>query len=138
MRAQRTTWTGKDASWKGEFTGASLGSETSVIFTRLSRPGSGPGLHRHPYTETFIVQMGTVIFFDGCDQIEASAGDIIVIPQGTPHRFVAKSERVEMIDIHASSRFITEWLDEEVDKSERDFPRDVFRNGRKARRIRDG
>jgi quercetin dioxygenase-like cupin family protein len=112
MRAQRTTWTVEEASWHGEFAGGSLGSDTSIIFTRLDQPGSGPVLHRHPYSETFIVQRGTVVFFDGIAEIEASAGEIIVIPPGTPHRFAAKSGTVEMIDIHASGRFITEWLED--------------------------
>lgn len=110
MRARHMIWKTADSPWHGEFDGTSLGSEISIIFTRLDRVGCGPDLHRHPYSETFIVRQGTVIFFDGTTEIEASAGEIVVIPPGTPHRFAAKTGAVEMIDIHASGRFVTEWL----------------------------
>jgi hypothetical protein len=34
----------------------------------------------------------------------------VVVPAGIAHGFTGKSGRVEMIDIHASPRFNTEWL----------------------------
>ena len=112
MRDADTTWSAEDAGWQGEFRGTDFGSDVSIVFTRLDRPGGGPGLHRHPYTETFIVRRGSVLFSDGTTSFEANAGDIVVVPPGRPHRFSAKSDAVEMIDIHASSRFVTEWLSE--------------------------
>lgn len=96
----------------GEFQGLGFGSQVSIIFTCLDRPGGGPALHRHPYSETFIVRKGTVTFSDGISSFEASAGEIVVVPPGAPHRFTGKSDEVEMIDIHASPSFITEWLAE--------------------------
>jgi mannose-6-phosphate isomerase-like protein (cupin superfamily) len=100
------------AQLAGEFQGHGLGSDVSIIFTQLDHPGGGPALHRHPYSETFIVRRGTVIFSDGSTTLEAAAGQIVVVPPLTPHRFTGKTDVAEMIDIHASPRFITEWLSE--------------------------
>jgi quercetin dioxygenase-like cupin family protein len=102
MTARRIAWTQDQALWRGELQGAEFGSEVSIIFNRIDRPGEGPELHRHPYSETFIVRRGTVVFSGGMSTFEASAGEIVVVPAGVPHRFTCKSEQVEMVDIHAS------------------------------------
>jgi mannose-6-phosphate isomerase-like protein (cupin superfamily) len=40
-------------------------------------------------------------------------GQIIVVPPETPHKFVNIGEGpLRQIDIHASKRFITEWLED--------------------------
>ena len=76
-------------------------------------PGSGPKLHKHPYEEVFVVQEGTVTFTAGDDVIEASGGQVVVVPAGVPHKFVnSGAGRLRQVDIHASSRFITEWLED--------------------------
>lgn len=95
---------------RGELDGASLGSPVSIILTMMDRAGDGPALHRHPYSETFVVRVGRVAFSDDVRTWEAEAGQIVVVPADTPHRFVGLTEHVEMIDIHASPTFITEWL----------------------------
>lgn len=118
MTARHITWTPDQASWRGEFQGAEFGSEVSIIFNRLDRPGEGPELHRHPYSETFIIRRGTVVFSDGISSFEASAGAIVVVPAGVPHRFTSKGEHVEMIDIHASRAFDTEWLNQPAESSQ--------------------
>ena len=75
-------------------------------------PGTGPKLHKHPYEEVFVVQEGSVTFTVGDDVIEATGGQILVVPAGVPHKFVSSgSGRLRQIDIHASRRFITDWLD---------------------------
>ena len=75
-------------------------------------PGSGPRLHRHPYEEVFVIQEGTATFTAGDETIEASAGQVVVVPGGVPHKFVNSGEgRLRQVDIHASGRFITEWLE---------------------------
>ena len=75
-------------------------------------PGSGPRLHRHPYEEVFVIQEGTATFTAGDETIEASAGQVVVVPGGVPHKFVNSGEgRLRQVDIHASDRFITEWLE---------------------------
>jgi mannose-6-phosphate isomerase-like protein (cupin superfamily) len=47
----------------------------------------------------------------GDKQREVKAGDIIVIPAGTPHSFINSGDvPLRQIDIHASPKFVTEWL----------------------------
>ena len=100
----------KPAAWRGSFEGKDFGSDVSIIFNALQHAGEGARLHRHPYSETFIVRDGIVSFIIGDERIEASAGQILVVPAGVPHGFTSKSDRVEMIDIHANPHFDTEWL----------------------------
>ncbi len=51
-------------------------------------PERGPELHKHDYDEVIIVQEGRTTCVAGDVQLDVNAGDIIVIPAGTPHRFV--------------------------------------------------
>jgi mannose-6-phosphate isomerase-like protein (cupin superfamily) len=75
-------------------------------------PGGGPKLHRHPYEEVFVIQDGTATFTAGDETIEVKAGQLVVVPAGVPHRFVNQGpNRLRQIDIHASDRFVTEWLE---------------------------
>ena len=75
-------------------------------------PGSGPKLHRHPYEEVFIVQEGTATFTAGDETVEVKGGQVIVAPAGVAHKFVnSGEERLRQVDIHASERFVTEWLE---------------------------
>jgi mannose-6-phosphate isomerase-like protein (cupin superfamily) len=78
-----------------------------------NEPGQGPEVHTHPYSETFIVLSGeAVITVDG-EEIEDRKGDIVVAGAGAPHRFRnSGSGRLDIMCIHASPRFETEWLDE--------------------------
>ena len=76
-------------------------------------PGSGSKLHKHPYEEVFVVQEGSAAFTAEEDVIEASAGQVVVVPAGVPHKFVnSGAGRLRQIDIHASERFVTEWLED--------------------------
>ena len=76
-------------------------------------PGSDPKLHKHPYEEVFVVQEGVVTFTAGEEVIEASGGQVVVVPAGVPHKFVnSGAGRLRQVDIHASERFITEWLED--------------------------
>ncbi|HEX5498741.1 MAG TPA: cupin domain-containing protein [Thermomicrobiales bacterium] len=94
-----------------EFEGARLGACMSIILVD-SRPGSGPKLHWHPYEEVFVVHEGDVTFTLGDEVIEARGGQIVVAPAGVPHKFVnSGSGQLRQTDIHASNRFITEWLE---------------------------
>lgn len=96
-----------------EFEGHHHG-DTSVSFIVVDAPpGSGPKLHKHPYEEVFVVQEGTVTFTAGDEVIEARGGQVVVVPAGVPHKFVnSGAGRLRQVDIHASERFITEWLED--------------------------
>ena len=92
-----------------EFEGHHYG-DTNVSFILIDAPpGRGPKLHKHPYEEIFVVQEGTVTFTAGDDVVEASGGQVVVVPAGVAHKFVnSGADRLRQIDIHASDRFITE------------------------------
>jgi mannose-6-phosphate isomerase-like protein (cupin superfamily) len=76
-------------------------------------PGGGPWLHKHPYEEVFIVLEGRATFTVGSTVLEATAGQILVAPADTPHKFINSGEGpLRQIDIHANERFITEWLED--------------------------
>ncbi len=96
-----------------EFEGHHYG-DTGVSFIVVDAPpGSGPKLHRHPYEEVFVVQEGSATFTAGDEVIEARAGQVVVVPASVPHKFVnSGSGRLRQVDIHASERFITEWLED--------------------------
>jgi mannose-6-phosphate isomerase-like protein (cupin superfamily) len=96
-----------------EFEGHHYG-DTGVSFIAVDAPpGSGPRLHRHPYEEVFVVQEGSATFTAGDEVIEAGAGKVVVVPAGVPHKFVnSGTGPLRQIDIHASERFITEWLED--------------------------
>ena len=91
-----------------------LYGDTGVSFILVDAPpGFGPKLHRHPYEEVFVVQEGRVRFTAGDEVIEARGGQVVVVPAGVPHKFVnSGTGRLRQIDIHASDRFITEWLED--------------------------
>jgi mannose-6-phosphate isomerase-like protein (cupin superfamily) len=76
-------------------------------------PYRAPKLHRHPYEEVFVVQEGHATFTAGEETIEASGGQVVVVPAGLPHKFVnSGTTRLRQVDIHASDRFVTEWLED--------------------------
>jgi mannose-6-phosphate isomerase-like protein (cupin superfamily) len=95
----------------GEIQGFRLGANVSVIVVDAP-PGGGPKLHRHPYEEVFVVQEGTATFTAGDEEIEVSNGQIVVVPAGVAHKFVnTGTGRLRQVDVHASDRFVTEWLE---------------------------
>ena len=91
-----------------EFEGKPYGAGVSFFQGNLP-PGKGPGLHQHPYSETCIVLSGEAAMVVDGEEVVANAGDIVVIGPATPHRFTAIGrERLAMVAIHASDRFIIE------------------------------
>jgi quercetin dioxygenase-like cupin family protein len=96
-----------------ELVGAEHGLDITIVVVEAP-PGSGPTLHRHPYTEVFIVQEGEATFTVDGDQRKARAGDILVAGANEPHAFVnSGTETLRQIDIHLSPSFSTEWLEVE-------------------------
>ena len=105
-------WADDPEPWRGELQGAAHGANISVIFSLLLDAGGGPRLHRHPYPEIFIIRSGEARFTVDGEEIRAAAGQIVVVPPDTPHKFTnAGSVPLETIDIHQSGKFITEWLE---------------------------
>jgi quercetin dioxygenase-like cupin family protein len=92
------------------FDGATHDAPVS-FFLLHGKPGEGPGLHTHPYTETFIIEEGRATFTVGEETIEATAGDIIVAPAGIPHAFVnSGSGLLRSVNIHPVAEMETVWL----------------------------
>lgn len=63
------------------------GAGISIILECTGQPDVGPRLHRHPYAETFLIRRGSATFTVGAEQVEAHAGQIVVMPAGPPHTF---------------------------------------------------
>ncbi len=93
-----------------KFEGDAYGSGVSFFLVN-NEPGKGPDLHRHPYSETWIVRSGRArITADGVD-IEAGPGDIVVVSSETPHKFKnIGAGRLDIICIHSSPQMIQEEL----------------------------
>jgi quercetin dioxygenase-like cupin family protein len=92
------------------FNGHEQGASVSVFLSH-NKPGTGPNLHKHPYEEIFFVQAGAVTFTVGDDSIDATAGDILIVPPDTPHRFECRSEGHRQVSIHPVPEMQTEWLE---------------------------
>lgn len=93
------------------FEGEPFGSGVS-FFLVYNEPGAGPDLHRHPYSETWIVRAGKALFTADGEEIQAGPGDILVVSPQTPHKFKnVGSERLDIVCIHASPRIIQEDLE---------------------------
>ena len=93
------------------FEGEAFGSGVSFFLVH-NQPGEGPDLHRHPYSETWIVRSGRSRFSADGDELEAGPGDIIVVGANTPHKFKnAGDERLDIVCIHASPKMIQENLE---------------------------
>lgn len=95
----------------GHLVGADHGATTSLILDR-SKPGQGPRLHRHPYDETWVVLEGNLTFHAGEDTFQATGGDVVIVPADAAHKFTNDGPgRSNMVCIHASPTFQTEWLE---------------------------
>jgi mannose-6-phosphate isomerase-like protein (cupin superfamily) len=94
-----------------ELVGADHDLDITLLFVE-AEPGDGPALHRHPYSEVFIVQEGTVTFTVDGERLEARTGDILVVRANQAHSFVnSGAGPLRQIDIHLSPTFSTEWLE---------------------------
>lgn len=94
------------------FEGEPHGSGISFFHVN-NAPGEGPDLHRHPYSETWIVRSGKALMTADGKDIEAGPGDILVVGPETPHKFKNPGpERLEIFCIHSSPRMIQVALEE--------------------------
>lgn len=94
-----------------EFEGGPYGTGFPFFVGSAAPGSSGPRLHRHPYAEVCIVRAGQAEMTVDGKELVAGPGDIIVVGPGASHRFRAiGDEWLDMVCIHASDRFIIEWL----------------------------
>lgn len=88
------------------------GSPISIIQEYTDRVGSGPRLHQHPYSETFIIRRGAARFTVADEVLVGSGGQVLVVPAFTPHKFeVLDQGFFESIHIHAHDRIVQENLE---------------------------
>jgi quercetin dioxygenase-like cupin family protein len=88
----------------GRFEGREHGSSLS-FFIGTFDAGTGPGLHLHPYDETFIVEAGSATFTVDGETFELGAGQIAVVPANTPHKFVS-GKGFRLISVNPSDHMI--------------------------------
>ena len=94
------------------FLGRDHGGVPVSFFIQASQPGHGPGPHRHPYAEVFVLHEGSGTFLAGEETIEASGGSVVVVPAGEIHGFTASpGGPLRMTCIHTNDRMITEWVE---------------------------
>jgi mannose-6-phosphate isomerase-like protein (cupin superfamily) len=84
---QPAEWLADIERFHGEWEGGDYGADICVIANHIDGPGRGPKLHKHPYTETFVIRSGRGLFTVGDRKIEARTGQILVVPANTPHKF---------------------------------------------------
>jgi quercetin dioxygenase-like cupin family protein len=96
-----------------EFEGADHDAGVSFFLVNAA-PGRGPSLHTHEYPEIFIMLEGQATFRGADDEVEVSAGQVVVVPAGEPHAFTASGDGSRQVNIHVSPRFVTQWLEEEA------------------------
>lgn len=94
-----------------ELVGAEHGDLPFCVILVHSRPGVGPKLHRHPYSEVFIVESGQATFRIGDDTVVVEGGNVVVSPPGEAHGFTnTGTGELRLTAIHGAARFDTEWL----------------------------
>jgi mannose-6-phosphate isomerase-like protein (cupin superfamily) len=94
------------------FEGEPHGSGVSFFLVH-NEPGMGPKLHRHPYSETWIVRSGHGRFTADGQDVDAGPGDVVVVEAEVPHKFKNLGPgRLDVVCIHASPRMIQEDLEE--------------------------
>ena len=109
---QPEDWLEAPPRFHGEWQGGAFGASICVIANRIEGKGGGPRLHKHPYVEVFVVREGRGLFTIGDEKIEAGAGQILVCPPETPHKFENLGPGpLETIDIHETGAFETIWLE---------------------------
>ena len=97
-------------TWK--FEGEPFGVGISFFAVDLDH-GQGPGMHIHPYAETWLVLSGTADFDVEGESLLARAGDVVIVPEHTPHRFAnSGGQPLTMVCIHAHGRVIQHFLND--------------------------
>ena len=94
------------------FEGDKYGATSVSLHLTDLLPGQGPRLHRHPYEEVFVIHEGQATYTVGDTTLEVSAGQIVLVPAGIPHKFINSGEGpLRQTSIHPSNHMIAEWLE---------------------------
>ncbi|WP_460796718.1 cupin domain-containing protein [Microbacterium sp. GXF0217] len=100
------------ASRSRRFVGAEHDADVSYFYVE-NQPGEGPGLHWHPYSETWVVLDGSARITRGDETFDAIAGDTATVAPFVPHAFVnAGTGVLRILCIHASAIMIQTFLDQ--------------------------
>ena len=103
------------------FVGADHGGVPISLFLVDVRPGSGPRLHRHSLPEIFVIDTGQATFQIDDSRLAAHAGDILIAPAGSAHRFTSTGEdQLRLTAIHTASTMETDWLEIDVGRAAND------------------
>ncbi len=96
-----------------EFVGAEHSSvDISFFLVTTTESGRSIRLHKHDYDEIVYVIAGRSKWTVGDDEREASAGDVLIVKAGEPHKFMnVGEETLRQIDIHLNPTFETTWLE---------------------------
>jgi mannose-6-phosphate isomerase-like protein (cupin superfamily) len=96
------------------FNGHEHGDVSVSFFLVHYKTQRGPSLHRHPYAEVFVVENGEALFTVDDREMTARAGDIVVAPAGSAHKFLnTGSEELRITSIHPAATMETDWLEED-------------------------
>jgi mannose-6-phosphate isomerase-like protein (cupin superfamily) len=93
------------------FVGGEHGGLPISLFLVDDGPGAGPLLHRHPYAEVFVLHAGEACFEIDAVRLTATAGDILIAPAMSAHRFTnTGAAQLRVTAIHTAQDMATEWL----------------------------
>jgi quercetin dioxygenase-like cupin family protein len=69
-------------------------------------PGQGAPLHTHAYDEVFVIHRGHGRYTVEGESVEATEGDIVVVPAGLRHAYVSVGpEALQQTSVHRNSVF---------------------------------
>ena len=90
------------------FAGAEHGAAVSVVLIDAA-PGEQQAPHVHPVEEVAVVHDGAATFFLGAQQARiVRAGQVVRVPAGVPHRWVATGDsRLRAVTVHGAAQIVT-------------------------------
>jgi quercetin dioxygenase-like cupin family protein len=94
------------------FQGHQHGDVNVSFFVVNFPPGGGPQLHEHPYEEVFLVQEGEAVYTVADATMHARGGQIVIVPPGTPHKFINSGDGpLRLVAIHPNREMTTSFLE---------------------------
>jgi quercetin dioxygenase-like cupin family protein len=116
-----------DSWWKaGRISTKATGAETGNSFSQVESVdprGTATPLHLHRNEEeSFYVLEGELSLLADGEWMELAAGDFALVPRGTPHAYVVRSERARMLVTFSPAGFEAAFADLGVAVAESDEP----------------